>query len=60
MSYTIITHDGKAHMDELLGCALLALHLGEVPEHIERMNAQNAANIISSGNIFSTQINSPL
>lgn len=51
MSYTIITHDGKAHMDELLGSALLALHLGEVPENIERMNAQDAADLVSSGNI---------
>ena len=48
MSYNIITHDGKAHMDELLGSALLALHLGEVPENIERMNAQEAADLVSS------------
>ncbi|MDA3941469.1 MAG: MYG1 family protein [Spirochaetia bacterium] len=51
MSYTIITHDGKAHMDEILGSALLALHLGETPEHIERMNAQEAADLISTGTI---------
>lgn len=51
MSYNIIIHDGKAHMDELLGSALLALHLGEVPENIERINAQEAADLVSSGNI---------
>ena len=51
MSYTIITHDGKAHMDELLGYALLALHLGEVPENINRIGAQEAANLVSSGKI---------
>ena len=51
MSYKIITHDGKAHMDELLGAALLALHLEEIPEKIERMSAQNAADMISSGTI---------
>ena len=51
MSYNIITHDGKAHMDELLGSALLALHLGGVPEKIERINPQEAADLVSSGNI---------
>lgn len=51
MSYRIITHDGKAHMDELLGSALLALHLDEIPENIERMNAQEAADIVSTGNL---------
>ncbi len=51
MSYTIITHDGKAHMDELLGSALLALHIGKEPEKIERINSQDAANIVASGNI---------
>jgi len=51
MSYTIIIHDGKAHMDELLGSALLALHLGEVPEKIERISPQVAADLVSSGNI---------
>ena len=51
MSYTIIIHDGKAHMDELLGSALLALHLGEVPEKIERLNTQEAADLVSSGTI---------
>ncbi len=51
MSYNIITHNGKAHMDELLGSALLALHLGEPPEKIERMDAREAANLISGGTI---------
>jgi hypothetical protein len=51
MSYKIITHNGKAHMDELLGCALLTLHLGVEPESIERMDAQDAAQIVSGGNL---------
>ncbi|MEA1910262.1 MAG: MYG1 family protein, partial [Spirochaetota bacterium] len=51
MSYTIITHNGKAHMDELLGSALLALHLEEIPENIERMDSQEAADIVEEGNI---------
>jgi Uncharacterised protein family (UPF0160) len=51
MSYKIITHDGKAHMDELLGSALLALHLGELPEKIERINSEDAAKAVSDGEI---------
>lgn len=51
MSYTIITHDGKAHMDELLGSALLALHIGKEPEQIERINPQDAANLVASEKI---------
>jgi len=51
MSYNIITHDGKAHMDELLGSALLAIHLGTTPENIERMNPQEAAELVSADKI---------
>ncbi len=38
-------------MDELLGSALLALHLKEIPETIERINPQEAADLVSSDNI---------
>jgi len=51
MSYKIITHNGKAHMDELLGSALLALHLEEIPENIERMDSQEAADIVANGKL---------
>ena len=51
MPYKIITHNGKAHLDEVLGSALLALHIGEDPESIERMEAGDAAELVSSGNI---------
>ena len=51
MPYKIITHNGKAHMDELLGAALLALHIGEEPESIERIDSQEAADIVRGGNI---------
>jgi len=51
MSYKIITHNGKAHMDELLGSALLAIHLGTIPEKIERMNPQEAAELVSADKI---------
>lgn len=51
MSYTVITHDGKAHMDELLGTALLALYMGEEPEIIQRMDPQMAAEAVAAGSI---------
>jgi len=49
MPYKIITHDGKAHMDELLASALLALHLEEEPEQIERIDSQEAAKMVQEG-----------
>ncbi len=48
MPYKIVTHDGKAHMDEVLGAALLALHLEEMPETLERIDAKDAEKIVSS------------
>jgi len=51
MSYTIITHDGKSHMDELLGIALLALYIGSEPENIIRMDSREASDLVESGNI---------
>ncbi|MDC7225929.1 MAG: MYG1 family protein [Spirochaetales bacterium] len=43
MSYKIIIHDGKAHMDELLASALLAIHLEEEPDSITRVDSLKAA-----------------
>lgn len=51
MSYKIITHNGKAHMDELLGSALLALHIGEEPVSYLRMDSQEAAELVEEGNL---------
>ena len=51
MSYRIITHNGKAHMDELLASALLAIHLGEEPESIERIESHEAAELVRSSEI---------
>ena len=53
MSYKIITHSGKAHMDELLASALLSLHLGETPVSIERIDSQDAARLVEENTIFS-------
>jgi hypothetical protein len=43
MSYTIITHDGKAHMDELLASAILSIYKGENPKEILRLPSGEAA-----------------
>jgi len=53
MAYKIIVHDGKAHMDEILGTALLALYIGEAPEEIIRMNAQDAQKQVEEESISS-------
>ena len=49
MPYKIITHDGKAHMDELLASALIALHLNEEPVQIDRIDSQEVAKMVSEG-----------
>lgn len=51
MSYSIITHDGKAHLDELLSCALLSLYKGEPPQGIERVPSQDAAERVDRGTL---------
>jgi hypothetical protein len=51
MSYNIITHSGKAHIDEVLGSALLALHLNEEPEMVERINTRDVARMVDAGEI---------
>lgn len=51
MPFKIITHDGKAHIDEILGSALLALHLSEVPESVERIGAQDVARMVENNEI---------
>jgi hypothetical protein len=51
MSYKIITHGGKAHIDEVLGSALLAIHLNEAPEMVERINTQDVARMVGDGEI---------
>ena len=49
MGYKIITHYGKAHMDELLAVSLIAVYRDELPEEITRINAQDAAEILNRG-----------
>ncbi|MGE5671822.1 MAG: MYG1 family protein, partial [Fibrobacterota bacterium] len=51
ISYNIITHNGKAHIDEILGSALLAIHLNEEPSEIQRINSQEVARMVEAGEI---------
>lgn len=51
MSYKIITHNGKSHMDELMGISLLAIHLGEIPEEIIRIHPDIAAKMVQEENL---------
>ena len=51
MPYTVITHAGKAHIDEVLAIAALAVHRGESPSEIQRMNSNEAAEIVTAGKI---------
>jgi hypothetical protein len=51
MPFKIITHNGKAHIDEVLGSALLAVHLHEVPETVERISALDVARMVEKNEI---------
>lgn len=49
MGYRIITHHGKAHMDELLAISLIAVYRNELPETVSRINSQKAAEKLAKG-----------
>jgi len=51
MPYTVITHSGKAHIDEVLAAAVLAVHHRESPTEIQRMNSNDAAELVASGKL---------
>jgi len=51
MAYTVITHAGKAHLDEVLAISALAVHQGEAPSEIQRMNSNDAAELVASGKV---------
>lgn len=46
MSYSVVTHDGKAHMDELIGIALLAYNKNELPTQIQRVDSNEASILV--------------
>lgn len=51
MSFKVITHNGKAHMDEVLAIVLLAIYNNELPSEITRINPEEAAEIVKKGDI---------
>ncbi len=51
MPFRIITHNGKAHLDELLASSLLAVHRSELPTEIIRLDSQEASSMAAEGNI---------
>jgi len=48
VSFKIIIHNGKAHLDELLASALLCLHKEGLPSEIIRMDSRDAAELVRS------------
>lgn len=50
MSFKVITHNGKAHMDELLAIVLLSIYNNELPTEIKRINPEEAAELVKYGN----------
>lgn len=49
MSYRVITHNGKPHLDEVLGIALLSIHKKEMPEYIDRVHPETATKMVNKG-----------
>lgn len=52
--YTVITHNGKAHIDEVMGIALLVNKMGCLPHEIIRIHPDEAVEWIKRGQIGST------
>ncbi|MDT8299402.1 MAG: MYG1 family protein, partial [Spirochaetaceae bacterium] len=51
MPYNVITHSGKAHIDEILAIAVLAVHQGEQPEKIRRLPSDDVAEMVRAGDM---------
>jgi len=49
MPYTVITHAGKAHIDEILATAVLAVHRGEYPLEIRRLDPKIVEKMVLNG-----------
>lgn len=49
--YTVITHNGKAHIDEVMGIALLVYKLGCLPHEIIRIHPDEAVEWIKRGQL---------
>lgn len=52
--YTVITHNGKAHIDEVMGIALLVNKMGCLPHEIIRIHPDEAVEWINRGQLGAT------
>ncbi len=51
MSYSIITHSGRAHLDEILAIATLAASRDELPKEIQRLSSEESAGLVEAGSL---------
>ncbi|MCG8451840.1 MAG: MYG1 family protein [Spirochaetales bacterium] len=51
MPYQVITHAGKAHIDEILAAALIVLVKGEMPEDVLRLNTEDVARMVAESQV---------
>lgn len=49
MPYSVITHSGKAHIDEIMAIAVLAVFKGENPSAVHRLSAEELMPLLESG-----------
>lgn len=49
MPYSVITHSGKAHIDEIMAIAVLAVFKGENPSDVHRLSAEELMPLLESG-----------
>ena len=51
MPYTVITHSGRAHMDEILAISVLAACRGDLPDDIVRLSSEESAALGAAGEV---------
>jgi len=51
MLYTAITHAGRAHIDEILALAVLAIHKGTLPAELQRIDSNEVAKMVAEDRI---------
>lgn len=49
MSYRVVTHNGKPHLDEIIGITILSIYKDELPTEIIRIHPEDAAKMVKYG-----------
>jgi len=49
--YSVITHAGRAHIDEILALSVLAMHMGALPAELQRVDSNEVAKMVAEGRI---------